>query len=130
LIYDADFTGNNMLYDQTAGPSGYIGYLFKPSGYGTAVLLDRLLVNKDGGFSWLRDITTVGQKPQGTQSSPLFYAGSRVPDNTTYTNVGTPTEPVGLTFDGTVHLLTIPVPAGWYVKLTVTNATIGTGTYY
>src|SRR5438876_6930649 len=52
------------------------------------------------------------------------------PDNVTYTTLGTETEPAGVAFDGTIHLLRLLVPANWFIKLTVTNATIGTGTYY
>jgi hypothetical protein len=52
------------------------------------------------------------------------------PDNSTYSTLGTETEPAGIAFDGTIHLLRVYVPAVWYVKLTATNATIGTGTYY
>ncbi len=52
------------------------------------------------------------------------------PDNMTYTALWTETEPAGVTFDGTIHGLHVYVPAAWYVKFTVTNATLGTGTYY
>lgn len=52
------------------------------------------------------------------------------PDNVTYSALGTETEPPGITFDGTIHLIRVRVPAGWYVRLTAVNATIGTTTYY
>lgn len=52
------------------------------------------------------------------------------PDNVTFSALSTESIPAGITFDGTVDSVRLQVPAGWYVKLTVTNATLGTGTYY
>lgn len=52
------------------------------------------------------------------------------PDNTTYSTLVTETVPLGTALDSFVKATTIVVPAGWYVKLTTTNATIGTCTYY
>jgi hypothetical protein len=52
------------------------------------------------------------------------------PDNLTYYALWTETEPAGLAFDGTIHGIKVAVPAAWYLKLTVVNATIGTTTYY
>jgi hypothetical protein len=51
------------------------------------------------------------------------------PDNVTYSTLWTLTLPAGIVFDGTVPPIEIDVPAGWYVKFTATNATLGTGTY-
>lgn len=48
------------------------------------------------------------------------------PDGTTYSTLVVVTPAVSLvTFP-----VPVTVPAGWYVKLTTSNATIGTGTYY
>ena len=52
------------------------------------------------------------------------------PDNVTFSELVTITQPVGTVFDGSVEAVTLMVPAAWRVKLTVTNATLGTGTYY
>lgn len=53
------------------------------------------------------------------------------PDNVTFSTLGIETEPAGVALDGTIHLISIRVPASWYVKLTVNaQATLGTGTYY
>ena len=52
------------------------------------------------------------------------------PPTPTYVTLWTETEPAGVALDGTIHGLQVYVPAGWYLKLTVTNATIGTTTYY
>lgn len=52
------------------------------------------------------------------------------PDNSTYSAIGTPAEPAGVALDGTVKLHSFVVPAGWYARLTTTNATLGTATYY
>ena len=53
------------------------------------------------------------------------------PDNVTYTTFGVETEPAGVAFDGTIHLVTVHVPAGWYLRLTVNaQAVLGTTTYY
>ena len=51
-------------------------------------------------------------------------------DGTNYTALWTETEPAGIAFDGTIHGINVYVPLGWKLKLTVTNATIGTTTYY
>lgn len=52
------------------------------------------------------------------------------PDNVTYSALGTESEPVGVALAGTIHLVKVRVPAGWYLKLTATNATLGVTTYY
>ena len=52
------------------------------------------------------------------------------PDNSTFSIVGIETVPLGVTFDGTIRLISLRVPAAWYVKLTVVNATLGTATYF
>ena len=52
------------------------------------------------------------------------------PDAVTYTTVGTLTVPAGAALDGIVDVLTVRVPQSWRVRLTATNATIGTGVYY
>lgn len=52
------------------------------------------------------------------------------PDNVTFSTLVVRTVPVGTVFDGQIDPIDVHVPAGWYVKLTVTNATLGTGTYY
>lgn len=52
------------------------------------------------------------------------------PDDMTFTTLTTDSVPLGIAADGTVRSLTTIVPSGWYVKVTVTNATIGTVTYY
>jgi hypothetical protein len=52
------------------------------------------------------------------------------PPTPTYVALWTETEPAGIAFDGTVHGIRVTVPAGWYLRLTVVNATIGTTTYY
>src|SRR5205823_1578796 len=52
------------------------------------------------------------------------------PDDVTYSELVTITQPVGTVFDGSIEAVQLVVPAGWRVKLTVTNATLGTGTYY
>ena len=52
------------------------------------------------------------------------------PDNVTFSTLGTETEQAGVALDGTIHLLTLFVPYAYWIKLTATNATIGTGTYY
>jgi hypothetical protein len=53
------------------------------------------------------------------------------PDNVTYSTLGIETEPAGVAFDGTIHLVKVRVPAGWYLKLTVNaQAVLGLTTYY
>ena len=49
----------------------------------------------------------------------------------TYSTLGVETEPAGVAFDGTIHLVKVRVPAGWYLRLTVNaQAVLGTTTYY
>jgi len=48
------------------------------------------------------------------------------PDNNTYSTLVTLAPAV----NAAVEIATVVVPAGWYVKLTATNVTIGTATYY
>lgn len=52
------------------------------------------------------------------------------PDNVTFSTLSTEQVPAGTALDSFVLSVRLQVPAGWSVKLTVTNATLGTGTYY
>lgn len=53
------------------------------------------------------------------------------PDNVTYSALTTWTEPVGVAFAGTIHDVSVRVPAGWYLRLTVNaQAVLGLSTYY
>ena len=53
------------------------------------------------------------------------------PDNTTFTTVSTNSVPAGTALDSFVLVTPIPLPTGWYAKVTVTNATIpATSVYY
>jgi hypothetical protein len=53
------------------------------------------------------------------------------PDNSTFSTLYTLTSSVAVNTVGAVVLpVSLYVPAAWYVKLTVSHATIGTGTYY
>lgn len=52
------------------------------------------------------------------------------PDDVTYSTLGTLTVPPGVALDGEVKFVQVMVPTAWLVKLTATNATIGTATYY
>jgi hypothetical protein len=51
-------------------------------------------------------------------------------DNVTYSTLVTETVPAGTALDSFVRGIGLQVPAGWYVKFTVTNGTLGTLTYY
>lgn len=52
------------------------------------------------------------------------------PDNSTYSTLGVETVKFATNPEnGGIRILRVRVPAGWYVKLTAVNATIGTGTY-
>ena len=53
------------------------------------------------------------------------------PDNVTYSTLAVVTKPVGTVFDGEIDDVVVPVPAGWYLKLTVNaQAVLGTTTYH
>jgi hypothetical protein len=74
-------------------------------------------------------VTPVTFNPGAATTAACTVALS--PDNVTYTTVGIETEPAGVALDGTIHLVKVRVPAGWYLKLTVNaQATLGLTTYY
>lgn len=50
------------------------------------------------------------------------------PDNSTYSTLTTVTKPVGVAFAGEVGMEHVRVPAGWWLKMTVTQAVLGTTT--
>jgi hypothetical protein len=52
------------------------------------------------------------------------------PDNTTWSAVGTETLPVGAALDGSIRLIPIMVPGGWWLRFTVTNAVLADSTVY
>lgn len=53
------------------------------------------------------------------------------PDNSTFSTLATTKIPnASNPANGEVQLVNVPVPAGWWVKLTVTHVTITSATYY
>lgn len=52
------------------------------------------------------------------------------PDNTTFSTLCVWTEPVGTILAGTIHDVVVRVPAGWWLKLTTSQAVLGLSTYY
>ncbi len=53
------------------------------------------------------------------------------PDNVTYTTLGTPSVAAAINTSGAVTLLTdVPLPQGWYIKLTLSNVTVAASFYY
>jgi len=52
------------------------------------------------------------------------------PDNSTFSTLAVITKPVGTVFDGEIDDVTVRLPAGWFIKLTVVNATLGLTTYF
>lgn len=53
------------------------------------------------------------------------------PDNSTFSTLATCKIPNATNpSNGEVWLVTVPVPAGWYVKVTVSHVTITSATYY
>lgn len=75
-----------------------------------------------------RAVTAVTFNPTAGAAATCAVAISK--DGTNYTELWTETEPAGVALDGTIHALTVWVPFGWKLRLTATNATIGTTTYY
>src|SRR5205807_9071729 len=83
---------------------------------------------------------TLTNRAGATVTPATFHPGAattatctvaRSPDNVTYSTLGIETEPAGVAFDGTIHLVKVRVPAGWYLKLTVNaQAVLGATTYY
>ncbi len=53
------------------------------------------------------------------------------PDNSTFTSLGTASIAAAVNNTGAIaSLITVPVPAGWWIKVTVTHAAITSTTYY
>jgi hypothetical protein len=53
------------------------------------------------------------------------------PDNSTFTSLGTMSFAAAINNTGAIALIaTVPVPAGWYIKVTVVHAAITSTTYY
>jgi hypothetical protein len=53
------------------------------------------------------------------------------PDNSTFTSLGTMSFAAAVNNTGAIALIaTVPVPAGWYIKVTVVHAAITSTTYY
>lgn len=74
-------------------------------------------------------VVPITLNPSATNTATCAVAVS--PDNSTYSALGTLTEPSGTNqVSGKIQLVGFLVPAGWYVKFTVTNAAIGTGTIW
>lgn len=53
------------------------------------------------------------------------------PDNSTYTTLGTPGTSAAVNNLGAVTLLTnVPLPEGWYIKLTLSHTTVAASKYW
>jgi hypothetical protein len=53
------------------------------------------------------------------------------PDNSTFTTLGTPGASAAQNNTGaTTALVTVPLPQGWYIKLTFANCTVAASIYY
>jgi hypothetical protein len=97
-----------------------------------------------GALPTVQLVSTTGAQVSTTRSvttvTPVTYDASAAdaklkveisPDNSTYSTLGTVTVPFATQpVNGLIELLTLPVPAGWYVKLTTTHATLGASSYY
>lgn len=83
-------------------------------------------------LSTTRDVqshTPVTMNPGVATTATCAVAVS--PDNVTYSTLCTWTVPVGTVLDGFIFDVATVVPAGWYLRLTVSaQATIGTTTYF
>jgi hypothetical protein len=131
-----------LWVDQTNG-AGAVGYKGKTAD-GTVVASKYPLRQSSGALATVAPVSATAFQCSVTQDVtlvvPVTYnpgvatpATCKVevsPDNVTYSTVLTITQPVGTVFDGSIEPVTLLVPAAWYVKLTATNATLGTGTYY
>lgn len=116
----------------TGIPSTSKGNVTSPVGLITSGSLPTQQLSSGVGAQFLttRDVETytpVTLNPTAGATATCVVALS--PDNVTYSTLGTATAPVGVTFDGTIQIVTVCVPAGWYLKLTTTNATLGVTTY-
>src|SRR5437868_1498455 len=111
------------------------GAVFSQVGFQTAVISSGALptttfVSGTGKqVSTLRDVNLVVPVTfNPTAGAAATCAVALSPDNSTYTTLWTETEPAGVAFDGTIHGMNLFVPDGWYVKINVVKATLGTAT--
>lgn len=52
-------------------------------------------------------------------------------DNSTFTTLGTPSLAAAVNNTGAIKMVVcVPVPQGWYIKLTLTNVTVAASIYY
>lgn len=63
-----------------------------------------------------------------TSGAAATCAVALSPDNTTYSTVGTESVPLGTALDSFVRLITLRVPAGWWIRFTVTNGSVSSST--
>lgn len=141
------FVGPDGGYAANNHTTGALVYEFPQTGYGEIHGGLRTLAIASGALPTVAPVSGTAFQPTAFPSSrdvhlvcPVTFnptAGAAAtclvelsPDNLTYSTVGTATEPVGVALDGTIQLVSVTVPGSWYVKLTVTNAVLGTGTFY
>jgi hypothetical protein len=115
--------GNHAPQLSQLSPVGTIGGGALPTQQLVSTTGAQILTTRD-----TETVTPVTFNPTAGAAATCVVALS--PDNSTYSNVGTETEPAGIALDGTIHLVKVRVPAGWYLKMTTTNATLGLTTLY
>lgn len=71
--------------------------------------------------------TPVTLNPTGAATATCTVAVA--PDGATFSTLSVVTLPIGVTFDGTIHMLTVVLPQGWTLRMTVVNATLGVSTW-
>lgn len=78
-----------------------------------------------------RDITVIVESVGSATNAIATTAIAISPDNSTYTTVGTLSLAAAVNNTGAITLVTcVPLPNGWYIKLTLSNMTVAASNYY
>lgn len=124
------FATDTQMWRKSAGIMGFTGIAANPVSSGS---LPTVSPSSGVAFQTLTTRDTFLNVPVTFTPTAGASATCKVelsPDNVTYSTLVTETVPAGTALDSFIHGIRLQVPAGWWVKLTVTNATLGTGTYY
>lgn len=134
-VVSSDGTSNYSYLDfrHVAGSRGEIrvhGSLYSRIGVTgslSSASLSSGVASQLGGSGDHYTMTPVTYNP--TAGSAATCAVAISPDNVTYTTVATVSKPANST-TGIVEPVSVWVPGFWYLRLTVSNATLGSTTYY
>ena len=125
-----------VLAGEAAGFSNFSATsLFGPFTY-DSVATNTVTITSGTAFwlDWMFDreliIPVTFNPTSGAAATALVELKPTIFGSGSFVTLATETVPLGTTFDGTVRMMKVTVPGNWQARVTVTNATIGTATYY